>query len=399
MTNSTATVSNTRRDAAQRLPGRALFGLFLSGFVSILTEALPAGLLPQMSRTLHASVSLTGQTVTIYALATAAGAIPLARLTAKWDRKRVLQVALLIVAAANAATALTDSYALMMAIRFIAGLGTAMVWPLLGGYAAALAPEKVRGRAVAIALAGTPVSLALGIPLGTALGHLGGWQLAFYLSTALTLANMIWVQATLPALPGRAPGERPKFGATLRIPGLRLILLALAAYMVAHNIVYTYVTDYLTGIGMAEQAGWVLFAFGAAAILSVVVVGAHIDSHLRKLLIASTFVLGASVLVLAIFSGIPALIYIAAAAWGFAFGSSPSLFVGAAINATGPSADIAQAITITVFSGSIAAGALIGGLLIAGLGTISITWAALVLLVIAAALVLGGRKHAFPAGA
>lgn len=397
MTTSPTRTSTARRTTARRLPGRAVFGLFLSGFVGILTEAMPAGLLPEMSRTLHTSVALTGQTVTLYALATAIGAIPLARLTAAWPRKRVLQVALLIVASANILTTLTDSYALVMAIRLVAGLGTAMIWPSLGGYAAALAPEGRQGRAVALALAGTPVALALGIPLGTAIGQLGGWQLAFFASAALTIANMAWIRFTLPDVPGRARGERPRIVSTLRIPGLRLILLALAAYMIAHNIVYTYITDYLADIGMSEQTGWVLFAFGTTSVLSVIVVGAHIDRHLRRLLLASALVLGASMLVLAVLSGFPVLIYIAAAAWGLAFGSSPSLFVGAAIEATGPSADVAQAITITVFSGSIAAGALIGGFLVAGLGSLSIAWAALALLVAAAIAVLAGRRHAFPA--
>ena len=391
MSLSSAHTSTAPDRSRQPLPRRAIFGLFLSGFVGILTEAMPAGLLPEMSRTLHTSVALTGQTVTLYALATAIGAIPLARLTGSWPRKRVLQVALLIVAVANVLTTLTDDYALVMAIRFVAGLGTAMIWPLLGGYAAALAPDGRQGRAVALAL-------ALGIPLGTAIGQLAGWQSAFYVSAALTVANMAWVHLTLPGVAGRSAGERPRISATMRIPGLRLILLALAAYMVAHNIVYTYITDYLADAGMAAQTGWVLFVFGATSILSVIVVGAHIDRHLRKLLIASTFVLGASMLVLAVFADAPALVYAAAGAWGFAFGSSPSLFVGAAINATGPSSDVAQAIAITVFSGSIAAGALIGGLLVAGLGSTSIAWAAVVLLAAAAVAVLGGRRHAFPAG-
>ena len=380
-----------------KLPALALFGLFFSGFASILTEALPAGLLPEMSSTFGTSAALTGQSITIYAVATAAGAIPLARLTARWDRKRVLLVALLVVVLANTATALVSSFALMMGIRFIAGLGTAMVWPLLGGYAAALAPEQVRGRAVAIALAGTPVSLALGIPLGTVLGHAGGWQLAFYVSAALTLANMAWVQATLPKLAGSSQGGGLGIRSTLCVPGLKLILFSLAAYMVAHNVVYTYITDYLDSIGMASQAGWVLFAFGAASIASVVVVGAHIDRHLRKLLIASTMVFGASLLVLALFTAVPALVYLAAAAWGFAFGSSPSLFIGASINAAGAAAGTAQALAITVFSGSIAAGALLGGVLVAGWGSASIMWTGLVLLVLAAVSVFYGRKHAFPA--
>jgi hypothetical protein len=88
---SIAPAPTRRRDS---LPGRALFGLFLSGFIGILTECLPAGLLPELSATLGTDVALTGQVVTIYALATALAAIPLSRLTARWPRKNVLQLAL-----------------------------------------------------------------------------------------------------------------------------------------------------------------------------------------------------------------------------------------------------------------------------------------------------------------
>jgi predicted MFS family arabinose efflux permease len=166
--------------------------------------------------------------------------------------------------------------------------------------------------------------------------------------------------------------------------------------MTAHNILYTYITDFLSYAGMADQTGWVLFAFGVTSVLSVLVVGTHIDHHLRKLVVSSTVVFAACVLVLAVFAHAPVLVYVAVAAWGFAFGSSPSLFIGAAINATGDAADVAQSVTITVFSASIAIGGFIGGLLLAGLSTASITWAALVLLIAAAATVIGGTRHAFP---
>ncbi|WP_327043080.1 MFS transporter [Micromonospora ureilytica] len=379
-----------------RLPGKALFGLFLAGFISILTECLPAGLLPEMSRTLHTSISLTGQTVTVYALATALGAIPLAWATATWPRRHVLQLALAVVAVTNTLTALSDDYTLTMVLRFVAGLGTGLIWPLLGGYAAQLAPEGRQGRAIAIALAGTPIGLALGIPLGTWLSSLGGWQLAFHASAAVTVMTMAWVLVTVPNLPGHPVDARFRIGRVLVVPGLRPILFALATYMIAHNLLYTYITDLLLQLGMADQTGWVLFAFGVTSVLSVLVVGTHIDRHLRKLAVSSTLLFGASVLVLGIVADAPVLVYVAVAAWGFAFGSSPSLFIGATINASGEAANVAQSITITVFSASIAIGGFVGGLLLAGLGTASLTWAALILLIIAATTVIGGARYAFP---
>ncbi|GII51975.1 MFS transporter [Planotetraspora thailandica] len=399
MTETASTASPAAVHRRDRLPGKALLGLFLSGFVGILTECLPAGLLPEMAHTLHTSAALTGQTVTLYAAATAIAAIPLSRATSKWPRKNVLQLALGIVAVTNVLTAVSSDYALTLAIRFVSGLGTGLIWPLLGGYAARLAPEGRQGRAIAIALAGTPIGLAGGVPVGTWMSSLGGWQLAFYASAAVTALTMAWALATLPNLPGQSVHERFKVSQALVIPGLRTILFALAAYMIAHNILYTYISEFLTYVDMESQTGWVLFAFGVTSVLSVLVVGTHIDRHLRKLVVGSTVVFAISMLVLAVLSGVPALVYVAVAAWGFAFGSSPSLFIGAVINATREAADVAQTITITVFSSSIALGGLIGGLLIADLGTASITWASLVLLVAAGIAVIGGKKNAFPKGA
>ncbi|MFD5569549.1 MFS transporter [Streptomyces cadmiisoli] len=396
MTVTTTTASPAAVRGRGRLPGKALLGLFLSGFLGIVTECLPAGLLPEIGRTLNTSVSLTGQTVTVYALATAIGAIPLSRATARWPRRHVLLLAVGTVAVANVLTAISSDYALTLAVRFVAGLGTGLIWPLLGGYAARLAPEGQQGRAISIALAGVPVGLALGIPLGTWLSGFGGWQLAFYISAALTALTMAWMLATLPNLDGQPVEGRFEVSQVLVIPGLRTILFALAAYMIAHNILYTYIADFLGHLGMGRQTGWALLAFGVTSVLSVVVVGAHIDRHLRKLIVASTMLLAISVLVLAVFSHEPVLVYVAVAAWGLAFGSSSSLFVGGAINATGPASDVAQSICTTVFSLSISLGGLLGGLLVAGLGTTSLTWTSLAFLIAAAAAVIGGQKHAFP---
>ena len=378
------------------LPKAALFALFLSGFVSLSTEALPAGLLPEISCSLGITSSLAGQTITIYALATALGAIPLARVTATWSRKRVLQTALLIVSISNLLMAVSGNIVLSMVVRFTAGLGTAMVWPLLAVYAASLAPEGKQGKAVAFALAGNPVGLALGIPLGTALGNLFNWQWAFAICALFTLANMIYNHYCLPDVAGREQGNRPGLITTLKIPGFMAILAALVAYMVAHNIVYTYITNYLASRELGDQTGWVLFTFGTASILSILLVSSFIDSHLRKLALISSLVLALSMLALATGSQQIVLIYVAVAAWGLVFGSSASLFMSAAIRATGDSADIAQAITVTLFSGSISFGAFLGGILLAGFGVMALTWAAFALLVLAGGIIFLAKRYAFP---
>jgi len=52
----------------ESLPLSGLLALAMTGFVAIMTETLPAGLLPQISHGMNISQSMAGQLVTLYAL-------------------------------------------------------------------------------------------------------------------------------------------------------------------------------------------------------------------------------------------------------------------------------------------------------------------------------------------
>ncbi|MFB7533821.1 MFS transporter [Streptomyces sp. NPDC056178] len=71
---------------------------------------------------------------------------------------------------ANAVTAFSTSYPLTMAARFLAGLVTGLLWALLAGYARGIVAPERRGRAMAVAMVGTPVALSVGGTGGDALG-------------------------------------------------------------------------------------------------------------------------------------------------------------------------------------------------------------------------------------
>ena len=79
-----------RTREAQQLPVFALLALAMAGFICILTETIPAGLLPEMSRGLNISPALAGQLVTAYAVGSLLAAIPLTMMTRTWSRRSVL---------------------------------------------------------------------------------------------------------------------------------------------------------------------------------------------------------------------------------------------------------------------------------------------------------------------
>ncbi|MFI0355859.1 MFS transporter [Actinomadura sp. 9N407] len=385
-------------ESERKLPIPALLALATAVFITSLTETLPAGLLPAMSADLHVSEAATGQTVTIYALGTVLTAVPLTAATAGWRRKRLLLATVAAFAVANTVTALSTDYLLTMTARFAAGVAAGLAWALLAGYARRMAPAHLQGRAIAIAMAGIPVALALGVPAGTFLGTVLGWQAAFLLMTVLTAVLIGWITAVVPDFPGRrrdergsAPRPRP-----LRIPGVAPVLAVTLVFVLAHTILYTYIATFLNELGMGGSIDVVLLVFGASSLLSIWIVGVHIHRRLRALTVAGVLLVAAGAGVLALWSGGTALVYVAVALWGLGWGGAPTLLQTAAGDAAGDAVDAAQALLVTLWNAAMAGGGIAGGLLLGLFGPFSLPWSALVLLAPVLAVVLAARIHGFP---
>ena len=90
----------------------------MTGFLALLTETLPAGMLLRISAGMGISETLAGQFVTLYAIGSVAAAVPLTTATQGWRRRPLLLAALAAILIFNTLTALTDSYIAALAARF-----------------------------------------------------------------------------------------------------------------------------------------------------------------------------------------------------------------------------------------------------------------------------------------
>ncbi|GGY38981.1 MFS transporter [Streptomyces xanthochromogenes] len=381
----------------RKLPLLALLALATAVFITSLTETLPAGLLPAMSADLRVGESATGQTVTVYAIGTALTAIPLTAATSAWRRKRLLLASMAGFAVANTVTALSGNYPLTMAARFGAGVAAGLAWALLAGYARRLAPAHLQGRAIAIAMAGIPVALSLGVPAGTFLGKAVDWRAAFLVMTALTLALLGWIAASVPDRPGQERGGRTPMAAALKVPGVSPVLFVTLVFVLAHTILYTFIATFLDAVGMGGSTGLVLLVFGAASLVSIWVVGAQINRRLRALTIAGTLLVAIAAAALAALSDSTAVVYAAVTLWGLGWGGIPTLLQTAVGDAGGEHADAAQAVLVTLWNVAMAGGGVVGGILLSLLGPASFPWSVLLLLVPVLLVVLAARAHGFPA--
>jgi predicted MFS family arabinose efflux permease len=390
---------------ASTFPLSGLLALATAGFITILTEALPAGLLPQMGASLDASGAMVGQLVTSYALGSLLCAIPLTAATQGVRRKRLLLATIAGFALVNGVTALSTSYLLTIAARFVAGVFAGMLWALLAGYAVRMVAPQHKGRAMAVAMAGIPVGLSLGVPAGTLLGATLGWQYAFGIMSAMALALIAWVTVAVPDFPGQSGARRAPVGQVLSISGVKAVLATTFVYVLAHNILYTYISPFLAPAGLERKADAVLFIFGAASIVGLWLAGLLIDRRLRAVVLARTAAFGLAAMALGLWGTHPAAVYIAVGVWGVAFGGAPTFFQTAlanvaanvAANVGNSAGDVAQSLLVTSWNLAIAGGGLFGGLMLSAAGAGSLPWTLCLLLAGALAIAAHSRQHAFPA--
>ncbi|SMF30903.1 MULTISPECIES: MFS transporter [unclassified Pseudomonas] len=383
-------------DSAERLPLSGLLALAMTGFIAILSETLPAGLLDQIAGGMTISQAMAGQWVTAYALGSLLTAIPLVTLTQGWYRRRALLLAIGGFVLFNGLTALSSSNALTLVLRFFTGAAAGLAWGLIAGHARRMVPVALQGRAMAVAMLGQPIALSLGLPIGTWLGALLGWRATFVVVTVVALLLVVWVLRAVPDYPGQAAGKRPAALQVLRTPGVALVLLVIMTWILGHNILYTYIVPLLGAAGMAAEIGQVLMVFGLSALAGIGLVGLLVDRHLRTLVLLSLAGFAVATLVLGQASSWA--LYLSIALWGVTYGGAPTLLQTACADAAGEGGDVAQSMLVTVWNSAIALGGIIGGLLLTGAGVAWFGPVALVLIGLAWLLAWAGRRGGFKAG-
>jgi predicted MFS family arabinose efflux permease len=381
---------------APPLPVLALVLMAFTGFIVIMTETLPAGLLPQLGADFDISEGTAGQFVSAYAVGTVVTAIPAIALTQGVSRKRLLIIGLVGFLIANAITAVASSLVVALVARFIGGAFSGLLWGMLAGYARRIVAPEQAGRALAIAMTGTPVALSIGTPLGSWLGTSIGWRWAFIAVSVLTVVVIFAVVYAVPDAPGLRADDRPHVRRVVAIPGVAVVLVVVFAWMLAHNLLFTYIAPFLASVGLGLRPDAALFIFGVAALVGIGITAALINRALRALVLCSVAMFAAVAIALTLAGSLLAVTICALICWGIAFGGAATQFQTASANAAGNAADVANAMLTTVFNLAIFAAGAAGAVIVDGIGAQAIPVAMGILSLTVLLVVTAARTHAFP---
>ncbi len=173
-------------------------------------------------------------------------------------------------------------------------------------------------------------------------------------------------------------------------------MFVVLAWILSHNILYTYIAPYLSEAGLTPRVDMVLLIFGIAALVGIWVIGVLIDRILRTLVLISLAGFGLASLALGIGISQPIIIYLAVAVWGLTFGGAATLTQTAIADAAGKSADIAQSMLVTAWNLAIGSGSVVGAILMETFGVSSFPWAMFILLLLGFLVAWLANVYGFP---
>ena len=216
-------------------------------FVVVTGETLPVGLITDVARGLDATESQVGLAVAWYAMVAAVTAVPLTRLTARFDRRTVLVACAVVFGLAQVIAALAANIPLFLVGRSVAAASHGLYFAVATPAVVRIARKDAKVRAGGRVAVGASSALVLGTPVATLVGQTAGWRVAMLVVAAVATALAVAVSRVLPPLPALHTDAPPSHGgvlATVRSRALAVIFGVTVVLVAGHFALFTYVEPY-----------------------------------------------------------------------------------------------------------------------------------------------------------
>ncbi|WP_028777941.1 MFS transporter [Shimazuella kribbensis] len=247
----------------------ALYILTFSVFAIGTTEFVIMGLLPEISRDLHIPIATAGTLISVYALTIAFGGPIMSILTSSISKKTLLLLLMVIFILGNVVSALAETYTVLIISRIITALCHGVFFGVSSVMAVNMVSSDKQGSAIALVFAGITIANVVGVPLGTFIGQLFGWQSAFWSVAILGGLALLLIFVQVPTVKSQMAGNSVSNIRVLYRPRVLSTLLMSLLFATGIVMIFTYLSTILQSISKFSP-GWTSFLLALVGIGSAI---------------------------------------------------------------------------------------------------------------------------------
>lgn len=354
-------------------------GVFLLGMM----ELIISGILELMSDDLNMSHAVTGQLITVYAVAFAVFGPILVKLSEKYQSKPIIIISLIVFIIGNVIFGSSSTFLMLALGRVVTAMAAAVFIVKVMDMTVILSAPAVRGKMIALVYMGFSAANVFGIPLGTLVGTAFGWRNIFIIVIILAVIVGIGVLTFVPNRSSESVGEIAKS----RIKSKRNVFLYIGvtmAVLIGNYIVIGYISPLMTSNGyVLENVSIALFIAGAGGMLGTFIGGNLVDKFGSKRTIFLMLILfSISMFFMPFLYGSPVLFYGNLFIWSvFQWSTSPAVQSGLVENVEGSVAEVFSW-NMSGLNLGIGIGAVIGGIFISNFDISYAPWVSLAIVLI-----------------
>ncbi|GAA1756448.1 MFS transporter [Agromyces humatus] len=342
--------------------------LGLGIFAIVMSEFMPASLLPRIAGDLGVLEGAAGQAVSVTAFAAALSALFISVVVPHADRRRVMIGLTLLAIVSNLIVAFAPNLWILLAARLLLGVALGGFWAMATAMAAHLVHADHVGRALTVINSGVALATVAAVPLGAWLGEVWGWRGVFVLAAGVALLALIVQAASLPRVTPTAGSGLRALGSVLRSGLVLAGLLATLLIFSGHFGGFTYIRPAVEALSDIDPGGFalLLLAFGVANFLGTALAGPLADRVPRVGVLLFPTVLGIGMLVMLLTGSSTVGLFIAGVLWGFGFGGIPTTALSWGARVEPKRLEQIGGVIVTMANLAVAVGAVVGGVLVDG---------------------------------
>jgi predicted MFS family arabinose efflux permease len=245
---------------------------------------MPLG--PQFMRLFAIGPTKFGFLVSVYTFSAAVVGFAAAFFIDRFDRKKALLALYACFGATTLLAASSDSYAMLLAARALAGAFGGLLSAIVFAAVGDLVPEGRRGAALGVIMSAFSIAATVGVPVSLYLANQFTWRAPYFFLAGLCIA--VWCGAwwLLPRMRGhlRAARERHPLAqaqAVFREPNLQKAFLFSGMLFFSGFAIIPFISPYMVAnVGVSEAQLPLLYLVGGALTLATVhLVGRLTDLH------------------------------------------------------------------------------------------------------------------------
>jgi EmrB/QacA subfamily drug resistance transporter len=177
----------------KRLTVVSLIALSIAMFMSMLDGTIINIALPDITKYFNTNLTDTSWISTIYVMGLSIFMVTASKLADQFGRKKVMLIGLALFGVSSALCGLSDSLLSLIVMRFIQGIGGAIITPLVIPMALEAFPREKSQTVAGIIGAVTAAAAASGPPIGGLIVQYMNWQFIFFVNVPFAILSFVLI--------------------------------------------------------------------------------------------------------------------------------------------------------------------------------------------------------------